>query len=119
MAFVKFTSTGRSFVPRASIWSRGQIGLNNGAISRYKIGKYQYAIFYFDEESNRIGIRFSNNEEEGAVKFTARDNGATIGAKAFLDFHDINYEETKQYDFKYDKDEDIYIIDLNDSSSEK
>lgn len=120
MAFIKFTLTGRSFIPKASIWSRGQIGLNNGAITRYSLNNYQYAVFYFDEEENKVGIRFSNKEdEEGAVKFTVRKSGATIGAKAFLDCYAIDYSETRQYDFKHDKENDIYVIDLNNESKSK
>lgn len=76
MGFEKFTLVGKSFAPRVSIWSRGQIGFNNGAVSRYKLDEFSHIVFFFDRELNKVGLRFTNDgSEEGAVKLNKRSTG--------------------------------------------
>ena len=116
MGFEKFTQTGRSFTPKVSIWSRGQIGFNNGAVKRFKLEKFKYVVFFYDKETNRIGIRPIDTVEDGAVKLNQKATGATVGAKAFLDFYDIDYEETRQYSVQEDKGNDLLVIDLNETA---
>ena len=50
MAFVKFTKVrSRIDTPKASIWTRGQIGFNQGAVKEYNLDAFQYAVLYYDE----------------------------------------------------------------------
>lgn len=43
MAFVKFTSVrSRIYTHKISIWTRGQIGFNQGSVDEYGIEKYDY-----------------------------------------------------------------------------
>jgi hypothetical protein len=114
MPFEKFTQTRHRFKPKLSIWGKGgQIAFNQGAIDRYNLRNYQYAILFFDREKNRMGIKFTNNEnEEGAIKFKIRTTGGVIPGKAFLDYYGIDYSETKNYDVEFDKENDLYIVNL-------
>lgn len=113
MAFEKFTSTGRGYAPKVSIWSKGQIGINNGAIKRYNLDDCSHAILYYDKSAKRIGISFTKDGgAEGALKFNVRKTGGIIGAKAFLDFYDIDYSTTRKYDFSFSKEADLFVIDL-------
>jgi hypothetical protein len=114
MAFEKFTQTGQRFKPKISIWEGGQIGFNQGAMKRYKLDNFQYAILFFDREENRIGIKFTNTEkEEGVIKFNHRKTGGVISGKAFLDFYDIDYTKTKKnLDVVFDEANDLYVINL-------
>ena len=45
MAFEKFTQTGKSYRPKISIRSNGQIGFNFGCIEKFSLEKYKYAVF--------------------------------------------------------------------------
>ena len=112
MAFERFTEIGQSFKPKISIWANGgQIGFNQGAMKKYKLENYQYAILFFDKENKRIGIRFTNDEnEEGANKFN--HVRGVISGKAFLDCYGIDYSKTNRYDVAFDQEDDLYIINL-------
>ena len=39
MAIVRWKKTGRTYKPKASVWKRGQIGLNNDALKEFGIIK--------------------------------------------------------------------------------
>ena len=107
MAFVKFTKTrSRIDTPKVSIWTRGQMGFNQGAVNEYKLYSYKYAVLYYDEDSKRVGIELTNEKSaEGAIKLVSRKNaGSSFSARAFLKTYRIDYSETKQYKLAYDKD---------------
>ena len=114
MAFKRFTKTGRGYKPKVSIWSRGQIGFNQGSVERFNLKNYKYSILFFDDETRRIGIKFTNDEnEEGISKIVARMGGISFSARAFLDYNDIDYSKTKRYDVEYDESEALYILQLD------
>jgi len=116
MAYVKFTKTGsRIGVPKASIWTRGQIGFNQGAVAEYKLDSYTYAVLYYDEEAKNIGFELTNDAKaEGATKLIVRKNaGISMSALSFLKTFKIDFSETRQYNLSYDKAINMYEIDLN------
>jgi len=113
MTFERFTKTGRGYKPKVSIWSRGQIGFNQGAVERFNLKSYKYTVLFFDAETRKIGIKFTNDEnEEGITKLTARGGGTSFSARAFLDFNDIDYSKTQRYDVDYDEENELYVIQL-------
>ncbi len=119
MAFERFTKTGRTFKPKASIWSRGQIGFNQGAVERFGLEKYEYVIFFYDSDNKQIGFKFTKDKsEEGVIKLNTKNTGAVASGKSFLEYYGIEHGVTKQYDLKVDKDNDLYIIDLEKGSVE-
>ena len=120
MAFEKFKQKGRSFCPLVAIWSRGQIGFNQGAVNLCKIKRDYYAVFFFDPEENKVGIKFTQDStEEGAFKLNVYNTGAFVSAKAFLDYHQINHESTVKYEVTYDTVNEMFVIDLNKGLSKK
>lgn len=122
MAFVKFTNTGgRIGTPRASIWTRGQIGLNQGAVLEYDLKDYTYAVLYYDEGGKKIGIEFTNDKNaEGAIKLVVRRKaGISMSALPFLKTFRIDFIKTRQYDLSYDKEHNLYVIDLNKPAPSK
>ena len=114
MSFEKFTKTGRGYTPKASIWMRGQIGFNQGAVEKLGIKKRKYAVLYYDKEDKRIGFQFTDDAESGATKIIKGKTGAFISAKAFLDYYDIEHSETRKYDISDDKEAGLYVIDLKE-----
>ena len=113
MAWVKFEATGKSFAPRASLNSRGYLSFNNGAQRRWKIDQYEYAVLHYDPDEKKIGIEFTNVVAKGTIKMRKRPTGATIGAKAFMDYFDIKIETTKSYDIESAGEDSFVSIDLN------
>lgn len=113
MAFERFTKIGRGYRPKVSIWSRGQIGFNQGAVERFGLQEYKYVIFFYDKENGKIGFKFTNDEkEEGISKISIRKTGATVSSKSFLEYYRIDHSKTKRYDINFDETDSLYIIDL-------
>lgn len=115
MAFEKFTKTGgRIGTPKASIWKRGQIGLNKGAIHQFQLDSYNFVILFYDKDAKKIGIKFTNNDTDtGATKIVKRkDSGISFSSLAFLNYYGIDYSETTKYDLEYDNENDLYVFSL-------
>lgn len=120
MGFVKFTDVGaRLGEPMVSIWSRGQIGFNQGATKMFDISDYQYVVLYFDADTKRIGFELTGNENaEGAIKLVFRKNsGASFSAVPFLRLNKISYKATRKYVLERDEDSGFLVIDLNAAKS--
>lgn len=111
--FQKFTKTGRSYIPRVSIRSSGQLGISSGAVKRYNLEQYDYAILYYDDKNKVIGIKPINEPEEGALKIRKPSVSYDISAKSFFDRYEIPYEETKQYKAEWDSEYDMIIVKIN------
>ena len=119
MSFEEFTNTGgRIGTPKVSIWSRGQIGINKGAIHRYKLDKFKYVILYYDREVKKVGIKFTiDADKSNIIKVINRENsGLSFSGSAFLNYYGIDYGVTKKYDLEYDEESDLYVFNLNDDT---
>ncbi len=111
MAFERFTKTGRGYRPKASIWTRGQIGFNQGAVVKFKLREFSHTVLFYDSDERKIGARFTNDSsEDGANKIVKGKTGVFISAKAFLDYYDIAHSKTKRYDITYDSENDLYVF---------
>lgn len=120
MAFQRFIRTVRSFAPKVSIWSRGQIGFNTGATQKFSLNRFEYAVLFYDDEAKKIGIHLTNDAaEDGATKITKRPSGISISAKAFMQFYDLLPNQNETYDVVYSEDEDMYIVPLGSGAKAK
>jgi len=116
MGFERFTETGRSFKTRLSIRSNGQIGFTQGAIHRFKMQDFKYAVLFYDKDKPAIGIRLTNDEaEEGRCKLQVRPESATISAKSFLDYYGINHQKTRSYGAIWDDENTMITASLNEA----
>jgi hypothetical protein len=112
MGFELFVKPGKVVTPFATIWSRGQIAINIGAIRTYRLDRYPYAQLYFDPDAMRIGIRFVERPMEGAITVTKLPSTVVLSATPFLHHHRIRHAVRTRYRFRYDADASLYIIDL-------
>lgn len=120
MAFEKFTEKGKSFRPIVAIWSRGQIGFNQGAVNLCKIKDGYHVIFFYDAAENLVGFQFTENpKDEGAFKLKMYKTGAFASAKTFLDYYQINYKTTIKYEVYHDDENDMFVIDLKKGLTKK
>jgi hypothetical protein len=118
MAFEKFTKTGaRIGTPKISIWSSGQIGLNQGAIKRYELDNYRYVILFYDKDNKKIGIKFINDKnEEGAIKIIFRKvGGLSFSGVSFLHYYGIDFSNTRKFDLEHDEKNDLYVFSMEDT----
>jgi hypothetical protein len=113
MPFEKFTKVGKTFRPRISIRSGGQMGFNQGSRNRFELDKYGYVVLYFDRENSRIGIKLTNdNNEEGAITLHKRKVDVAISVKSFLYHYDINFDKTIIFDPIWDEENKMIVLDL-------
>ena len=120
MAFEKFTMTGRSFRPVISIWSRGQIGFNQGAVNRCGIKAGVSIVLFFDREKGKIGFKIESAQgEEGALNPKISTTGAVISAKSFLDYYEIDYSTTTKYELGFDEEHGLFTVDINEGKITK
>lgn len=114
MAFERFIETGRSYKPKISIRGNGQIGFNFGAIKRFVLENYEYAVLFYDKETQRIGIKLTNEKEEGISKLKVRKSSAAVSAKSFLDYYEIEYGgSVRKFDIYWDEAAEMLIADLS------
>ena len=114
MGFERFTQVGKRFVPRVSIWKKGQMSFNQGAIERAGLESYKCVVLFYDKDSSKIGFKFTNDESEaGCIKYNVRNNTVRIGAKSFLEYYNIHFGETTQYDLFHDEIYGLWFIDLS------
>lgn len=116
MTFERFElGASRGFAPKISIRAAGQLGFNQGAVKRFELEKYSYAVLFYDKEDNRMAIQPTNERnEKGLMKLRVRDNGkdAAISIKAFLDYYGIEYKKTRSMEAYWDENEKKIIVDL-------
>lgn len=112
MAFEKFTLTRRSYIPKLSIWKRGQIGLTEGAVHHFKLIDYKFAVLYYDKEGSKIGIKFTKEKEEGTLALSVKNTGATLSAKAFLEYYKIEYPRDESFDIAFDEASGLYVAKI-------
>ncbi|MHC4563726.1 MAG: hypothetical protein ACYS8X_13275 [Planctomycetota bacterium] len=99
MAVEFFRETGKGFAPKASVRKEGQIGLNQGAIKRFKLNMWKFVVLGFDRDENKIVIQLTNSDDEdGRRPLRVRETSASISAKAFFDYFDIPHARTEKYD---------------------
>ena len=99
-----FTENRRGFAPKVSIRKHGQIGLNQGALVRYKIESGKFAVLGYDRDQGLVVIKVTDDREEpGAREIVVRASGGSISAKPFLDYFEIPYEKTRRYELSHDE----------------
>jgi hypothetical protein len=115
MSFVRYTKSTKSYVPKISIWKRGNIGFNQGAITKFNLTDYKYVILFYDEDEKKIGIQLTNDpSEKGVIKIIKTKTGASISAKGFLGTYGLLHDKTINYNVHYDENCKMYVIDLKE-----
>jgi hypothetical protein len=76
---------------------------NTGAINRFKIRDYKFAILYFDEQENAVGIELTNEMQDGAIEIKQSRSNTYIRGKNFCDLHGIDYTSAHRYELRRDE----------------
>ena len=114
MAFERFTASGRSFKGRVSIRRNGQISLSHGAVQKFNLADYSYAVLFYNKEESLIGLKPTQDPEEpGAYKLNLKGMGASIAGLAFLDYYGIDYSRSQRYEARWDEKHEMIVMDLH------
>ena len=115
MAFTRFTETGGRFRPVVSISKAGLVSLNKGAARRFNVDRCEAAILFYDADTNRIGIKPTNDmTEDGTCRIRKRETGADISGLAFLEFFEIKHERTRRFSAVWDDENEMIVVDLSE-----
>jgi hypothetical protein len=116
MAFERFDGSVnmRANHPQVSISKLGAIRFNKPAMEALHIRDYKRAVFYYEESSQRIGIKLTvNDEAKGGYTLRFRKDGycCDISASAFLRYIGYDYCKTRRFDVYKDDETGLLICD--------
>ncbi len=116
MAFEQFEprELGGSDEPRVSIRKSGSFGFNGPLVEEYIGEDKEGAAVFYDEDENRVGFKFFDEKGDDMYTVTYAETGATVTSLALINRYNINTDVTTRYDFEWDEDEEMVIIDLDE-----
>lgn len=119
MAFEKVSGSSRgSGQPKISLRKSNSIGINNAALDEYFDDDDEYVEFYFDRDSNTLGIRGLEEETEDSYSLSKTESGGTTAPTSFLKAEDLVPDITTQYEPRVQQlndDVELVVIDLDDA----
>ena len=95
--FQKFTKTHSQTDDRISITKSSTIGLTGHFVRQNLNNKPRWVVLYFDAKQMAIGVRFTNEDEEGKISiiYSKEGYGAMINVRSFLRLNNINVDTVK------------------------
>ena len=85
--------------PHVGIHPNGVVTFNTGFVREAKeqIGEKQYVQIYYSKANSAMVLEFTADDSlPGAMKMTGKEKaGASIGAKSFFNFYQIDIDEVK------------------------
>jgi hypothetical protein len=113
MAWQRWLDRGKHFSTFISIWRNGKLAISAGAVRRFGVNRYKYAVLFYDPVRERIGIRLTNDStERGTLKIVSHHQAGSVSAKPFLDCHGLNEYCGRRYPVKKDPEDDLLIAEL-------
>ena len=105
-----FVVEGKTVVPKLTIRKGGQIGLNMAAVQRFSLKKYKYVIFRINQDEQKLGLKFSNDEKErGIRKVRIVQGGISLAAKSFVLSYSLDQIKEKRLICEWDQAEEMVI----------
>ena len=117
--FKKYIHKGRSYTPKVTIRKNGVLAFNSGAVHKYDLDVYKYAILYISDDKNRIAVKFTNSEKDsGILQIQTRPGNFQISARTFFGLYDIDWSENRNYEFKWKPAEKTAIFRVKETKPE-
>ncbi len=127
--FKKHTLVGKRFEDRITVTRSRQIGFPTQFYADNSIRDFKYAVLYFDETKNAIGVKFAAEPEEGGISINRhKEYGGYISATSFFKANRIN---TKKFAGRYDYSKvpltslgldgsgNLFVIELKENSGKE
>lgn len=90
-----------------------QVGLNTTFVKKHDIQNYESVELYVSSDKNKIGLRFSKEPEGNKnAKLKKLPNNYFFVAKELQTLYDIDPKKYQFGNYKYDKEEDMFVVDL-------
>ena len=100
--FKKYIHKGRSYTPKVTVRKNGVLAFNSGAVHKYDLDLFKFAILYISDDRNRVAVKFTNSEKEsGILQIQSRPGNFQISARTFFGLNDIDWSENRNYEFKW------------------
>jgi hypothetical protein len=98
--FVKFESRNTKTEDRITVTKSQSIGLPTKFYADNKINQFKFAVLFYDNAENAIGVQFTNdeNEKNGFSIIKSDKYGGSIVARSFFKAHNI---DTAKYHGRY------------------
>lgn len=99
--FIKHTQVGKRFEERITVTRARTIGLPTQFYKDNGIENFKYVVLFYEQDKNMIGIKFTNEKEDGAIAIAKHNNGygGYVSATSFFKINRIN---TKKYAGRYE-----------------
>lgn len=128
--FIKHTQVGKRFEERITVTRARTIGLPTQFYKDNDVANYKYVVLFYEKDKNMIGIKFTNEKEDGAIAIAKHNNGygGYVSATSFFKINRIN---TKKYAGRYeyekkslrqlglDEDGVLFIIKLQEKADKE
>lgn len=114
MAFERFTDVKRRISePKITIRLSGAMTLSSGAVKKFSADQYKHAVLYFDRDERKIGIRLTNEPEEGAVRLIVKKSFVQLSIGAFIKHYDIvPREKSESFSPEWDEGNKMIVLAL-------
>lgn len=99
--FVKHTQVGKRFEERITITRARHVGFPTQFYKDNGLENYNYAVLFYDKDTNAIGIKFTVEKEDGSIAI-ARHNKGYGGYISATSFFKVNRINTKKYAGRYE-----------------
>jgi len=114
MTFEIFTEKcTRIFEPAVSICKNYYIRFNKSLIQKYELEKSKYVVFYFDIETEKIGIVFSVDKKDHAYLLQIQGTTITTCCKSFLRHYNVLRPQKRIKDIEIENDMLIVGVEVN------
>jgi hypothetical protein len=101
--FTKYVHKGRTYIPKVAVRKNGVLAFNSGAVRKYDLDIFKFAVLFISEDRKRVAVKFTNNEKEsGAISIQSRPGNFQMSARTFFGLFDIDFSENRNYDFLWD-----------------
>lgn len=130
LKFIKHTQVGKRFEERITVTRARTIGLPTQFYKDNGIADYKYVILFYEKDKNMIGIKFTNEKENGAIVIAKHKNGygGYVSATSFFKINRINtkryasryeYEKRPLRNVGFDEDGVLFIIKLKEKTDKE
>tara|TARA_Y100000310_G_C20357400_1_gene657338 strand:+ start:33 stop:407 length:375 start_codon:yes stop_codon:yes gene_type:complete len=121
MSFELFTETRIRRQPGydVSLGAKGDMHFPRSTVEKYNMGRYVYALLYFDRSTKRVGIKLtSETDNPGARKISRAASTMKISAKGFCNRFEIGPEHAGPYNMEYDREQQMLIFQVKVAAPE-
>lgn len=107
--------SGYSGKPTITIRKTGSFGISSHVMKKY-FEDIDWVDLYYNEGENLIGFKGRDDRGENSYTLNRVQNSESgiVTSSSFLNKHEIDTEETRKYIAKYDEENDIVYIDLDE-----